>query len=71
MKRTGHGSGPEEVEVILFCHWRLAVYKLPREVEFLDRMPRATGPGGPGTEKLLRRLLRQREQDKAQVREKP
>ena len=66
LKRTGYGSGPAEVEAILFCHGKLAVYKLPREVEFVDRMPRATGPG-----KLLRRLLRQREQDKAQVRGKP
>ena len=60
-----------KAELIEFCTGKLAVYKLPREVEFLDRMPRATGPGGPGTGKLLRRLLRQREQDKAQAGEKP
>jgi len=61
------GQQPSEAlkaELIEFCTGKLAVYKLPREVEFLDRMPRATGPGGPGTGKLLRRLLRQREQDK-------
>jgi 2-aminobenzoate-CoA ligase len=50
-----------KAELIEFCAGKLAVYKFPREVEFLDRMPRATGPGGPGTGKLLRRLLRHRE----------
>jgi len=64
LKRTGYGSGPEEGEAVLFCEGKLAVFKLPREVEFVDRMPRPTGPGSPGTGKLLRRLLRQREQDK-------
>jgi len=49
-------------ELIEFCKGKIAVYKLPREVEFIDQMPRAPGPGGPGTGKLLRRLLRQREQ---------
>lgn len=48
-------------ELIEFCRGKIAVYKLPREVEFIDKMPRAPGPGGPGTGKLLRRMLRQRE----------
>ncbi len=51
-------------ELIEFCRGKIAVYKLPREVEFTDKMPRAPGPGGPGTGKLLRRVLRQREADK-------
>ena len=63
MKRTGYGSDPEEVEAVLFCTGKLAVYKLPRDVEFVDRIPRATGPGGPGTGKLLRH----REQDRARA----
>ncbi len=67
LKRTGYGSGHEDVEAVLFCQEKLAVYKLPREAEFLDRMHRATGPGGSGTGKLLRRLLRQREQDKPEA----
>ncbi len=46
-------------ELIEFCRGKIAVYKLPREVEFIDKMPRAPGPGGPGTGKLLRRMLRQ------------
>ncbi|MFN3476725.1 MAG: AMP-binding protein, partial [Candidatus Methylomirabilales bacterium] len=51
-------------ELIEFCRGKVAVYKLPREVEFIDQMPRAMGPGGPGTGKLLRRLLRDREKAK-------
>jgi len=45
-------------ELIEFCRDRLAVYKLPRAVEFVPTLPRAPGPAGPGTGKLLRRLLR-------------
>ncbi len=56
-----------KAELIEFCKGKIAVYKLPREVEFVDQMPRAPGPGGPGTGKLLRRLLRQPAQDKAKV----
>ena len=62
------GQQPSEAlktELIEFCTGKLAVYKLPRDLEFVNQIPRATGPGGPGTGKLLRRLLRQREQDKA------
>src|SRR5574341_2207048 len=46
-------------ELIEFCKDKVAVYKLPREVAFIGKMPRAAGPGGPGTGKLLRRMLRQ------------
>jgi len=45
-------------ELIEFCRDTLAVYKLPREVEFVPAVPRAPGPAGPGTGKLLRRVLR-------------
>src|SRR3990172_2638813 len=54
------GQQPSETlkaELIEFCKGKVAVYK----------MPRAPGPGGPGTGKLLRRVLRQREQDKAKA----
>jgi len=64
------GQQPSEAlkaELIEFCKGKVAVYKLPREVEFTDQMPRAPGPGGPGTGKLLRRVLRQREQEKAKA----
>ena len=33
--------------------------KLPREVEFVPQLPRKPGPAGPGTGKLLRRVLRE------------
>jgi 2-aminobenzoate-CoA ligase len=46
-------------ELIEFCRDRIAVYKLPREVTFVPQLPRAPGPAGPGTGKLLRRVLRE------------
>lgn len=47
-----------EREILDSCRDALAVYKLPREVVFVDSVPRAPGPAGPGTGKLLRRVLR-------------
>jgi 2-aminobenzoate-CoA ligase len=64
------GQQPSEglkAELVEFCKGKIAVYKLPREVEFTDQMPRAPGPGGPGTGKLLRRILRPPDQDKARA----
>jgi 2-aminobenzoate-CoA ligase len=46
-------------ELIESCRDAIAVYKLPREVEFVPQLPRAPGPAGPGTGKLLRRVLRE------------
>jgi acyl-coenzyme A synthetase/AMP-(fatty) acid ligase len=46
-------------QLIEHCKGKIAVYKLPREIEFIDAMPR-TAVG-----KLLRRVLRQRELEKA------
>jgi 2-aminobenzoate-CoA ligase len=57
------GVTPSEAlgqELVEFCRDKIAVYKLPREVAFIDQLPRAPGPTGPGTGKLLRRVLRQR-----------
>ncbi len=67
LKEGQQGSEALQKELIEFCRGKVAVYKLPREVEFVDKMPRAAGPGGPGTGKLLRRLLRQREAEKAKT----
>ena len=67
LKSGQQPSDALKAELIEFCKGKVAVYKLPREVEFTDQMPRAPGPGGPGTGKLLRRVLRQREQDKAKA----
>lgn len=56
------GTQPSEAlkrELIEFCRDKIAVYKLPRDVEFVPQLPRAPGPAGPGTGKLLRRVLRQ------------
>jgi len=60
-------SAALQQELIEFCRGKIAVYKLPRDVEFVDKMPRAPGPGGPGTGKLLRRVLRQQEVEKAKA----
>jgi 2-aminobenzoate-CoA ligase len=65
LKEGKTGSEDLKQELIEFCRGKVAVYKLPREVEFTDKLPRAPGPGGPGTGKLLRRVLRQREAEQA------
>jgi len=50
MKRPGHEVG--EAELVEFCASRLAGYKKPRSVDFVDELPRdAAG-------KLLKRLIR-------------
>jgi 2-aminobenzoate-CoA ligase len=57
------GTAPSEAlktELVEFCRDKIAVYKLPREVEWATQLPRAPGPAGPGTGKLLRRVLRDR-----------
>ncbi len=65
LKPGAASSDALKQELIEFCKGKVAVYKLPREVAFIDKMPRAAGPGGPGTGKLLRRVLRQNEAAKA------
>ncbi|MBQ7544546.1 MAG: AMP-binding protein [Synergistaceae bacterium] len=52
------GSEVTEGELVKFCKDRLAHYKVPRSIEFVDSLPvSATG-------KILRRVLRQKERDK-------
>lgn len=47
-----------ESELVKFCKERLSHYKVPRSIEFVDKLPvSATG-------KILRRVLRQKERDK-------
>lgn len=46
-------------ELIEYCRGQIAVYKLPREIEFIPELPRTV------TGKLLRRVLRDREKQKA------
>jgi long-chain acyl-CoA synthetase len=55
------GARLTEKEVIDFCRDRIAVYKAPREVEFIDALPR--NPSG----KVLKRELRLRETEKKKV----
>ena len=65
LKAGQQGSDGLKQDLVEFCRGKVAIYKLPREVEFIDKLPRAPGPGGPGTGKLLRRVLRQQEAEKA------
>ena len=53
------GQSTDEHTLIAFCRERLAAYKYPRQVEFLDELPKTV------TGKLLRRELRAREISKA------
>jgi 2-aminobenzoate-CoA ligase len=55
------GVAPSEElkkQLVEHCKGKIAVYKLPREIEFIDAMPRTV------VGKLLRRMLRQRELEK-------
>jgi long-chain acyl-CoA synthetase len=49
--QTGAEVTPEEIKA--FCKERMAAYKYPREVEFVDELPKTV------TGKILRRELRQ------------
>ena len=50
------GRSVDEAGLIAFCKERMAAYKYPRHIEFLDEIPKTV------TGKLLRRELRAREQ---------
>ena len=45
-------------EIVSFCRARLASYKVPRQIEFMDALPRSL------VGKILRRYLREREEKK-------
>jgi 2-aminobenzoate-CoA ligase len=55
LKEGKSASDDLKQEIVDFCRDKIAVYKLPRIVEFADELPRT--PAG----KLLRRILRERE----------
>ncbi len=59
LKAGTSASEPLKTELIEFCRDKVAVYKLPRQIEWAPKLPRAPGPAGPGTGKLLRRVLRE------------
>lgn len=46
-------------EVITFCREKLAAYKVPKQVEFMEDLPKST------IGKVLRRKLREMETEKA------
>jgi 2-aminobenzoate-CoA ligase len=53
------GHSPTSEELLEFCRGKIATYKLPREVTFVNELPRTP------TGKLLRRILRQGESPQA------
>ena len=55
--QVGVGTSPSpdlEAELLSYCHQRLAKYKCPRTIDFVDQLPREP------TGKLYKRLLRER-----------
>lgn len=56
---AGTSPGPElEAELLRYCHRRLAKYKCPRTIDFVEQLPREP------TGKLYKRVLRQRYADR-------
>jgi len=55
------GATASEQEILEFCKERLAAYKRPREVEFIEALPKST------VGKVLRRVLAEREKEKARI----
>jgi long-chain acyl-CoA synthetase len=55
------GQTATEQEILEFCKQRLAAYKRPRAVEFLDALPKST------VGKVLRRVLAEREKEKSRI----
>lgn len=48
-----NGTKPNTDDIIEFCRTRMAKYKVPKEIEFLDELPKSP------TGKLLKRVLRE------------
>ncbi|MDF2626721.1 MAG: long-chain fatty-acid-CoA ligase [Symbiobacteriaceae bacterium] len=55
------GATATEQEILDFCKERLAAYKRPKAVEFIEALPKST------VGKVLRRVLAEREKEKARV----
>ena len=55
MRAAAAGQQATAEELIAFCRQQMAAYKYPRQVEFLDELPKTVSG------KLLRRELRTRE----------
>ena len=56
--QKAEGTDVTDLEIVKYCKERLAHYKVPRKVEFVDDFPLS------GTGKILRRVLREREREK-------
>jgi len=50
------GESLTEEEVVEFCREKLAAYKVPKIIEFIDELPKSA------VGKVLRRKLKEREQ---------
>ena len=53
------GATLEREQIVAYCKERLASFKVPYEVEFVDEIPRSASG------KILRRLLREEESGRA------
>jgi len=58
--RPGESLGPDEVKQ--YCREKLAAYKVPREIEFIDELPKSA------VGKILRRQLRELDREKREGR---
>ena len=52
--KEGYVGKVTDDEIIEFCRERMAAYKYPRRVEFIDELPKSS------TQKVLRKILRER-----------
>ncbi|MBW1869475.1 MAG: long-chain fatty acid--CoA ligase, partial [Deltaproteobacteria bacterium] len=57
------GETLTEEDVIAFCKKKLAAYKVPKMIEFMDELPKST------VGKVLRRELREREIERVKKKE--
>ncbi|MBW1984908.1 MAG: long-chain fatty acid--CoA ligase, partial [Deltaproteobacteria bacterium] len=57
------GENLTEEEVISYCKEKLAAYKVPKIVEFMDELPKST------VGKVLRRQLREMDEEKTKGKE--
>jgi long-chain acyl-CoA synthetase len=60
---TQPGEAITEEEVISYCREKLAAYKVPKVVEFMDELPKST------VGKVMRRQLREMEKERAKKKE--
>ncbi|MDE1949109.1 MAG: long-chain fatty acid--CoA ligase, partial [Burkholderiales bacterium] len=56
--RASHGGRVSEQDIIDWCREHMAVYKIPRHVQFVDALPKS------GAGKVMWRALQEAEKDR-------